>query len=796
MTKSPLVIKVENIPEDMEKNLPLCYSNNVLNNYFPKNLFENFAIFTPNQEDCDDNRKKNEICILYPNIVILTANPVYHKLGEEITSLFEKIAECKATIVTDLFSYFSYCSGFSDNQKRIVFDIGYISDDGRFKIDAIDEDSLLSYNKFGVTEHTIYLSVDRFGYIMNLLNTLDNGFDIFRRNIQIFCSAFVKFHTDENYKKRIDNFCIREEWLKFAESYSATIDDAIKAFDETVDFSYSIITIEEILKDESKKLKKLIDKYNKDRFEEKVKRVLITKDSEITLNDMTPLFAEYIRRDHFYCEGKIHCFKYPTNVVVEPNDLSDLVNSFLILLKSISEKICRFSKTTIDESAEQENRNIMFRYNTILKAFSNEKRNVMIKNSCANYLNVSKLTKGSSLNKIVFKDYCYQYTIIDKEKTLTSRKCYMEDRFFGYINYDKIHDFNKTEKGKEAIERVYKTYRRMFKYEENVNFFISWLGSIIVKHPERCIVFMMGKDGENAKTSVVNALAEALGNNPELGYAKTYHPSMFYASAKAGITCDPYWAIAEGALLASLPETNSKYPFSCTIMKETSGGDMKMAAQKFKNPIVFKHSAKLVITGNDWIVFDNFDKALQSRMFPLICHGKFKQDPKDVPKTEKEQDEKGIYLADPNFWNSEHIKAQLWIMFNDGFDLYKKQGLLRTEHMEKDLAEWLTTTSNYIKFTLDIEYMTPDGKHYLTTAEDLKNTFAKKFNKLDLSIEDFVSNFEKETGKRSILKNGIAYYQFKHKESKNFQYEITEHKEHHTHEEADSPIRLDEDLEE
>lgn len=754
MNNVPLVIKIEN--KDINETSLVGLTVDNVKKYYSKEVVEKYGIF-----DFDGG-----FCVLFPNIVVSDTNPMIHKISADLTSIFKKIGydSVSASIVTDLFPYLKYEDGNLD--KIIEFKVGFLTNDDErpSRIMSFSEEMISSYLSKTVTENTIVLSLNRFDYIMDLLNLLDNGFDIFRKNIQVFCSAFVKFHRDENYERRKDeNFMIRNQWITFASKFSATETDSIKAYDETDSYSYSILTIEEILKDESNDLKALIDKYNGDLFEDKVRKVFCSKD-EITLNDMHILFAEYIRRDHFHCEDEIYCFKYPINAPVKVNDLSPLVNSFLNLIKAIKEKMF-LSYSEIDESENQERSRITSKHQMIVKAFSNDKRNSMIKNSCANYLHIPKLTKGSALNKIVFKDYCYEYVIIDSQKTLTHRKSYMEDRFIAFINIDNIQNFGKTDRGQKAVENVYRTYKRMFKYQENVDFFISWLGSIITRNPERCILFMMGKDGENAKTSVINALAEALGNNPHLGYAKTYQPSMFYPNNKGGVTCDPYWAIAEGALLASLPETNSRYPFSGTVMKEVSGGDMKMAAQKFKDPIVFKHSAKLVISANDWIAFDNFDKALQSRMFPLICHGKFKQNISDVPESEEEQDRLGIYLADPHFWNSEHIKAQIWIMLNDGFEMYKKNGLKRNKYMEDDLAEWLINTSNYVKFSLDISNVPPpEGGSYITPVDELRNCFMKKFNKYDISIEDFMSNFERETGRRHITIDGKIYYEFKHKD--------------------------------
>lgn len=755
MNNAPLVIKIENKEINETALIQLTLDN--VKKYYSKEVVGRYGIFT-----CD----AESFCIIFPDIVISEKNPMIHKITTDLTGLFKKIgyANVNSSIVTDLFSFLKYEDGNLD--KAINFKLGYNSDDEEkpSRINSINEEVISSYTTKSVTENTIVLSLNRFDYIMDLLNLLDNGFDIFRKNIQVFCSAFVKFHKDDNYERRKDeNFMIRDSWLKFASKFSATEGDASKAYDETDDYSYSILTIEEILKGESESLKTLIEKYNSDLFDDKVRKIFSSKD-EITHNDMHILFAEYIRRDHFHCDGKIYCFKYPINTTVDVNDLSPLVNSFLHVIKAIKEKMF-LSYPEIDESENQERGRINSKHQAIVKAFSNDKRNSMIKNSCANYLHVPKLTKGSALNKIVFKDYCYEYVVIDGQKTLMYRKSYMEDRFIAFINIDNVQNFGETDRGKQAITNVYKTYKRMFKYQENVDFFIAWLGSIITRNPERCILFMMGKDGENAKTSVVNALAEALGNNPNLGYAKTYAPSMFYPNNKGGTTCDPYWAIAEGALLASLPETNSRFPFSGTVMKEVSGGDMKMAAPKFKDPIVFKHSAKLVITANDWIAFDNFDKALQSRMFPLICHGKFKQNVSDVPETEEEQEEKGIYLANPHFWNSEHIKAQIWIMLNDGFEMYKKRGLKRSKQMEDDLADWLVNTSNYVRFSLDISEVPPqEGGVYITSVDEIRNCFMKKFNKYDISVEEFISNFERETGRRHITIDGKMYYEFKHKD--------------------------------
>lgn len=723
----------------------------------------------------------NDFLLLYPDIVISTTNPLVNKIASDAEILFQKsgFANIAVSIVMDLFPYLKY-SEMHSTERTVVFDVGYKSEDEQSLIvESFDESEILLYNTKSPTENTISLTIDRFDYIMDLLKTLDNGFNLFRTNIQVFCNAFVKFHNDKNYEHRKDEtISLKYRWIDFAKKFSATEEDAERAYGDCENFSYSILTVEEILKDESSELKSIIEKYNDELFYNMVKNVLISKNI-ISHNDLHILFAEYIRKNHFFHAGTIYCFQYPVIVPVAPNSLSPLVNSFLAIVGSVKNKIYIEEKNP-DESTVQLKDLVNSKYDRIVSLFSNGLRNNLIKDSCSSYINISKLTEGASLNKIVLKDYCYEYAIIDGVKTLTCRKSYMEDRFLGYINYDNIQNFDKTPHGKKAIENVYKTYKRMFKHKENVDFFLAWLGSIVTRNPERCILFMMGKDGENAKTSVINALCEVLGNNPKLGYAKTFRPDMFYSSSKGGTTCDPYWAAAQGALLASLPETGAKFAFSHTIMKEASGGDMKMAAGKFKDPVVFKHSAKLVIVGNDWVSFDNFDKALQSRMYPLICHGKFKQNISEVPESEEKQNELGIYLADPIFWKDHnHLKAQLWIMFNDGFEMYKNNGLVRTKYMEADLKEWLISTSNYVKFSQELEFFSPDGAVYITPVEHIRAAYVKKHNLYALTTEEFVTNFERETGICHVVDEaGRKCFEFRHKDAGNW---MTKHKEEHHH---------------
>lgn len=761
MSKTVLVMKVNT----NDRNIPFVgYSLDVLKKYYSHEVTKKYATFS----------NDNEIFVLYPDIVISSSNPMINKLAIDLTSLLSRYGEIVASVVFDLFPYMK----LDDSSNKVIeFDHGYFSDcdNSPVKIEFFSEEMELSYRNRPVTENTIYLSLNRFDYIMELLTTLDNGFELFRKNLTIFCSAYVKYTKDENYENRRDEILsLKSNWISFAKKYSASEQDALRAYDQTENYSYSILTIEEILKEQSKEIRNTIKKYNDEVFESKVKRVLRSKD-EITHNEMHLLFSEYIRQNHFFHDKEIYLFTYPIVEPVSVNTLSSLVESFLTVLESIKHKI----EFQSDESESERKVFVALKFNAIRKAFSNNMRNTMIKDSCANYLNVPKITKGASNDLIVFKDYCIQYTIIDEVPTLVKRRSYMEDRLLSFISYESIMDYHKTPEGLQAIADVNKTYKRMFKYDETVDFFKSWLGSTVLRDPQRCIVFLVGKSGENAKSGLSNALLNGLGNktNIEYAYAKSCAASMFYPNNKSGVTCDPYWATMDGAMIAVVPESNSRFQYCAATLKEASGADFKMVAKKFKDATVIKHSAKIIIVGNDFPTFDNFDKALQSRAYPLVCHGVFKENPADVPETEEEQNELGIYHADRNFWNNDRIKAQLWIIFNEGFELYKKNGLKRSPQMEVDLKNWLISSSNYVKFSLDLEYFTPDGRPYRTSAEDLKNTFAKRFNKFDLSTENFIADFERDTGFTCRKIDDIYYYDFKHKNSQNF---IIEAPEKHT----------------
>lgn len=773
MNNIPLVIKTNS----MDNNVPIVSSTlDVLKRYYSREVVHIYAIFY----------HKNCHLMFFPEIVISPSNPAIHRISKDLTNIYSSLGfvDTVSEIATDLFEFLTYDEEYPSD-KIIKFKIGYSieskSDSDRSysaKFEHISEEAIISYSERSVTENTIYISLNRFDYNMELLSSLDNGYDIFRRNIKIFCSAFLKFYKDDKYENRKEDYIDPQTaWISFATKYSATEFDAKKAYDDSDKYSYSVLTIEEILRSESEELKTILDKYNKVVFEDKIKKVL-TCDDAITDDDMQMLFAEMIRKDHFFFGTDIYRYEKPIVSVIQVNSLSSLVPTFLSSVKIVKDML-NMQPSKNDESDQQEKIKINGKYNRIRQKFSENQRNVLIKNACANYLHIPRLTNGASSDMIVFKDCCIQYSVIDNVPTLSQRKCYMEDRFTGCIPYESIFEFHKSQAGINAIADVNKTLKRMFRYDETVDFFKAWLGSLILREPQRCILFIVGKSGENAKSGLTNALLDALGQeNPSISYAKSCNANMFYANGKGGTTCDPYWASMNDAMLGVLPESNSKYPYDSATYKEASGGDRKLAAAKFKDPIVIRHTAKYVVVSNDFPTFDNFDRALQSRAYPIICHGVFKADSRDVPETEEEQNEKGIFNADMNFWSTDRKKALLSIIFGEGFELYKKNGLRRSSWMEKDLTEWKSLASNYVKFSMELESRTHDGKGYRTPLEDIKNAFAIKFRKIDISNEEFELNMEKEADIKTVTIDGKKYYEFKHKNSLNSI--IVDHENHTT----------------
>lgn len=766
--KLPLIIKVHvhdnrKITGFIGDTLSLVKYN--VRRYYSKSISEFYGVIESSQ--------KTSFYIVFPNIVI-NRDPIYINFVDELQKIVaescQKLMPATLSILFDTDELFIDAIQ-EDYDSKVKFYIAPKTksdeDDGGedIEMEYFSESEIADYQKREITENTLFLNIKRYDFLMGVLRSLDNKDEIFKKNILIFASAYVNYHDKNLYSNCEQKYVTKDDWITFAESFSASNADAQTSYFECNDFAYTLLTVEELLKRQSPFLEAKITKFNREFFTHNIKTLLLS-DDEITHDDRCDLFAEFIRSNHFYADGYIHYFDGHICAKVEPSYLNPIVKKFKAEVKSIKD-LLEIEESDSKESKRSSSR-LATRFSKFISDFFSRGADSLVKDSCAKKLN-TVIKTGTSKNAVAFRDMCVVYSIIDGEKNLELRKCYMEDHFRGTTMYD-LAEFGKREEERRAIEEVKECYRKMFVYQEQVDFFMAWLGSIYVRHPERCGLFMMGKGGENGKTTATNALVESLG----IGlYGHQYTGHMFYTNTKGNQTCEPFWAAIEGALIGSVPETNAKSTYSATAFKEATGGDLKNTAAKNKDPRTFKHTAKIVFASNSWIRFDEFDKPVQSRLYPLRCIGEFRADSKTVPEDPEEQDRLHIYKADKDFWTTLRKRAQLHISLTEGFELYKKHGLVRTKYMEQDLIEWRCSVSDYAHFYMKLEFEEGNKRFYSKTSE-LARRFALQYlrNNAMVDEESFINEYESINGIKHFVHDGAKYFWGRDPRSTNFHYYV------------------------
>lgn len=768
--KIPLTIKIDfsSIGESITKNNKIQIiesAKQIIKKYYNKNLSEIYGVKFDNE--------KSIFYIVFIDIVIKSDNELIKKISEEIKYICSAlIKNCSSFLFEIVLNFDSVFEQEEDvNKKYVQFDIHATKKlgDQIYFIKEFSESDLIELNSRDQSENRLSSSCERFDFIIDIFRNLDNGNELFRKHILIFCSAYVKYYSEKIYSDRKGGSFDKNSWIFFARSFGAKESDAETAYFAQNKFAYTILTLEEILRQESEDMNLKIEKYNRELFIYNVRNLMLSSES-ISDDSLWRLFSEYIRRDHFFAEKEIYVFSGVTCKVVDVRDLRPIANKFVDEIKSVRDSINIEESDDTGEESEtnqtnkmQINKKVFSRCEAITNPFMNQRGLIIMKDACAQYLN-TEIKKGSSKNSVCFRDLCVVYSIIDDEKNLEKRKPFMEDHFLFSTEFD-LSDFGKNEEELQALIDVELSLKKMFVYEENILFFKCWLGSIYTRNPERCGLFLYGKK-KNAKSAILNALIEALG--PKYGKSLTSH--MFYPTTKGGVTCDPFWADAEGMLVGTVPEGNSKALYSSVIFKETTGGDMRNTAAKNKDPITYKNSAKIAFMANSWVLFDVFDPAVISRLYPLMCYAIFEEDPKDVPETLEEQLKRGIFHAQIDYYNNIRKRALLHLSVTDYFDLYKKHGLKKTIYMEREIDEWKSKTSDYAKFFLELE-KAKEGEIYRVPASELKRIFVKRFNKLthDIDLASFMEEFEGINNIRSEKIGENYYYNLKHKEITNYQ---------------------------
>jgi phage/plasmid-associated DNA primase len=230
---------------------------------------------------------------------------------------------------------------------------------------------------------------------------------------------------------------------------------------------------------------------------------------------------------------------------------------------------------------------------------------------------------------------------------------------------------------------------------------------------------MYGKKGSNGKSKFAVALVCVLG-----GVAAQCRPDILLPP-KAGGTCTPFEMELKDKVLAVISEPQKSQVYSGATLKDISGGDLKTGAKKYEHAETFEQTAKPLILCNAIITVDECDPALLSRTYITGTPGRFEHTANPDPAI---QNRDAIYPVIEDFWNDRRKRALLNLIVFKGLNGYMKEGLLKTEKQQKELAEWQANSDMYCSFGRDFE-ANHAGFEYMTSARSLWEKFRKKNGK-------------------------------------------------------------------
>jgi hypothetical protein len=515
----------------------------------------------------------------------------------------------------------------------------------------------------------------------------------------------------------------------------------VKYFDEARRYSYTVITIEEIIRRQSREMAQLISKYREARIKQKIRTLFnfIRFPHDPSDNELWKAFSEYIRKDHFFADGSIYVLDENYCRKVAPSEMREVINTFVSYIKEVKLSI-KHELQEADKSGDVEKLNV--RYQRIIKPFESKTSAKFVADAIENY-NQTKLRNEVQAKAIPFEDTVVVY---DQNK-IYMRPAFMEDQFTGCAGVP-VTGFGKFATEQKALVEVKAALKQIFVYDENVHWFVKWCGSLLTHKPERCCLFMYGPKGGNAKTTLANVLLTIFG-----AWGVQCRPDMLAPSGKSS-SCTPFDVELINKVLAVFSEPQKGIRYSSSALKELTGGDRKKGAAKYKDPIEFDQTAKIMILLNQMLELDEIDMAMLDRVFILKCIGRY------MRNATPEDAENHIYPRDDSFWKDmTRIRAFAHLIVHDGLTAYMAEGIRKTTRMEEELTHWRKEICPFTRF-LDLTQEYFEGKRCWTSSHQVYAEFKRRTPSQILSYKDFVERFKETTGKATVKKENGEYYPF------------------------------------
>jgi len=708
----------------------------------------------PDYGACLDDEGETRVIFVYFPSIVMDNDPIYQILTRNIARSLND-----ARLFEDIRERFGIVRW---NEKNVVFDIDpqpveNFEEALNARCDSISSQHLQAQRRCTTTAHTIALSADRFSMLLEYYIAIhcdDRGDKeanqmFFRKNIRYIVGAYHRQRKHTTYAEREREHVTCEDWLMITRVFGVDDATAARYYLQVEDYAYTTVTMEEVLKRYSTNIANKLDRHNTEKIRHMIK-LLILQEHTPSADQLWEVFAEFIRNDHFYADKEIWVLDESKCIKRPANELRPVVRRFTNHIREgrisiqIEEQKVMKSVSEIDD-----------RIHEMCKPFENTSSCKFVESACSNYLS-TRMKTAIRRSAIAFRDCVLVY---DKDlKTLTQRQAYMEDQFTSTTPVV-VQGFGHLQSHKAAIAEVMEALRKMFKHKNNVHWIIKWMGSLLAHLPERTCCIMYGPKGGNAKSTFANVLHNILGEN-----STQCRPDLLITNKNGGQTCTPFESELKDKVLAVISEPQKTQVYSSSTLKDMTGGDLKTAAKKYKDPETFEQTAKPLILSNHMIQFDDVDQPLRDRLFITHCHGRFNA---EAPESIDEQEERSHYPADSSFWSDERKQALAYIMIHIGFPAYAKEGLLKTEEQVEELNKWSADSSPFMQFAQMCEGV-HDGSRWWTNAHDVYNTFKCKYPKRydTLTYDVFLKHFEKDALKITTKIGGTDYFHFYHRDCK------------------------------
>lgn len=667
--------------------------------------------------------------VYFPKIVI-DSDPIYSTITHDLSMIFERSnIQIKQTSI-----------GFDANPNAADED----EVEPRLCENAIEVSmgDINACQELPPTSNTLLSRIDQFQMLLLYVEKIASRDPTFlKENMLYLSSAFFRSEKEKNYINRQELVVSREKWVSIMQHLNIEPEVATKYFDQAKRYSYTTNTIEEIISRYSDEMRQLVAQYRQARIKQKIRTLFnFTRfPHDPSDNELWKAFAEFVRKDHFYADGCIFVLDENYCRKISPSEMREVINTFITLVNEVKLSI-KHDLIDADKSGDIEK--LTARYQKIIKQFESKTSAKFVSDAIENYLH-TKLRNEVQSKAIPFEDIVVVY---DQDQVF-KRKAFMEDQFIGCAGVP-VMNFGRLLNERKAIDEVRTALKQIFVYDENVHWFMKWCGSLLTHRPERCCLFMYGPKGGNAKTTLANVLLTIFG-----AWAVQCRPDMLAPSGKSS-SCTPFDVELLNKVIAVFSEPQKGIKYSSSALKELTGGDRKKGAAKYKDPIEFDQTAKIMILLNQMLELDEVDSAMIDRVFILRCIGCYLRNatPEDAVNH--------IYPRDDTFWKDmTRIRAMAHLIVHEGLPAYMEEGLKKTSFMDKELTEWRKGICAFTRF-LDVTQEFFEGKKCYTSSRQTYAEFKRRNPTQVLGYDDFVSKFKEMTGKEPLLVGKEHYYTF------------------------------------